>query len=232
MDGPHDPGGRAGREHRGCVVSNDRAEGWWRRNRWGLAALPLALVLAVAGNAARVGPMWWDLAPHVARGPGADGLAQVRSPMPAWGGTVVDARLGLVGVQRTTTVTDRSGRAVDARVPAGTVLWRVTLRVEAEPAVPLVGCELALVDARGRSFSLDRGAITPSDAVPRQRCVPDATPGPEWDSTTGGLRTDVARAAAYQVVSYVVTPADVQPTEIRVWWQLPEYAALPAPQAR
>ena len=36
------------------------AAGWWRRNRWALAALPVALALTLVAAGDRVRTLWWE----------------------------------------------------------------------------------------------------------------------------------------------------------------------------
>ncbi len=231
---------------------------WWRRNRWGLAGLPLAAALAAAGNASLVAPQWYDVGFHAAQTPGADGWTTATAQVRGGADYVVSARLHLVAVEPVTSVPgpdgdppgDRPAGETAVQTPPGTVLWRISVDVRADPSTILDQCRVALVDHRDRLFdtlappvTATHGAATPgpgstgpgpnvmlTTVTVRPRCVPPDTPGPQWDLVAQAVRpAQVPRPAAYRLVAYAVTPRDARPVEVRVWWQLPRYAALPVP---
>lgn len=198
--------------------------GWWRRNRWALAALPVALVLTVVASGDRVRTLWWeqDLRRPVTAQPGetAELRQQVRDGL---GGTLpVDVQIRLDGVDTPATLPE------DLTLPAGTRAVQVDLTLSADPDVVLTGCSLAVRDATGTRYAYVAsgwGALQPT--VP---CVPEGTPGP-WPSL-GDLDEQLADADApprpgtWSVSPVVVVPEGVEVADVVLWWQMPQYVEL------
>lgn len=197
-----------------------RTGSWWRRNRWGLVALPLALTAALGASSDRVATYYWNAGLHQAQG--AD-----QGEWLSFTTTYVDAN-------------GTHGRELDLRLDAtrdlpgvatgtGTRLVEVTLSFRADPALPLTGCRLALRDARGTRYEAIHDIVGP-DALPRFSCVPAETPGPGPSlgaiDTTLGDDDSPPRPREWTVTGSVLLPADVEVTEALVWWQEPDYARL------
>jgi hypothetical protein len=204
---------------------------WWRSNRWGLALLPVALVTAAVASSSRVQDYWWDKGFHDAQRAGSDGVAHLDQAVGPPGSLYrVDTRVRLVGAERTTSVPGRvTGETTTATLPRGGALWRLRLHFDAAPSVVMTGCQVALVDHRGRRFESNRDDVRTDGTLPLQLCAPDATPGPEPALGQGEPSLspgDLPRPAAYDTDVYVVTADDATPTVVRVWWQLPVYAEL------
>ena len=198
--------------------------GWWRRNRWALAALPVALALALVAAGDRVRTLWWeqDLRVPTTVEPGAT----ARLP-PACARPVSAAPCRSTCRCASTTSATRRPCPTDLELPAGTRAVQVDLTLSADPDVVLTGCSLAVRDAAGTRYdyvSSGWGALQP--VVP---CVPEDTPGP-WPSL--GDLDDVLtdpdappRPATWSVSPVVVVPEGVEVTDVVLWWQKPQYAA-------
>ncbi|KSW23558.1 hypothetical protein [Cellulomonas sp. B6] len=201
------------------------ARSWWRRNRWALVALPLALALMAAASADRVRSLWWEQGLH--------------SPTTAGQGQAVtfhqDVRDGLGGT-RPVDVEVRLDAVVDAGalpdglvVPAGARAVQVEMTLSADPDVVLRGCSLAVRDADGTRYDYVADAWGATQAV--SPCVPADAPGP---APSLGDLDDVLtpdstpeRPATWTVSPVVVLPADVQVSDVVLWWQLPQHVVLP-----
>ncbi|WP_449515122.1 hypothetical protein [Cellulomonas sp.] len=202
------------------------ATGWWRRNRWALVALPVALLLVLIGAGDRVRTLWWedDLRQSTTAEPGAtvafhqQVLDGAGDPMP------IDVRVRLDAVGTATTLPE------DMKLPAGTHAVQVDLTLSADPDVALVNCQLAVRDAAGTRYdylSSGWGAMQP--VAP---CVPADAPGP-WPSLgdlDGALThsDDLPRPSTWSVSPVVVVPDGVEVTDVVLWWQLPQYVLLEA----
>ena len=200
------------------------ARSWWRRNRWALVALPLALALMAAASADRVRSLWWEQGLH--------------SPTTADRGEAVtfhqDVRDGLGGT-RPVDVEVRLDAVVDATalpdglvVPAGARAVEVEMTLSADPDVVLRGCSLAVRDADGTRY--DYVADGWGATQPASPCVPADAPGP---APSLGDLDDVLtpdstpqRPATWTVSPVVVLPADVQVSDVVLWWQLPQHVVL------
>jgi hypothetical protein len=171
---------------------------WWRRNRWGLAALLPALAVAL--------------------GPGVrDGLrhhrdAQASAPIGAGAdGWVVFAELTPAGDLR-----DYRGRRY---TPPGSLrVWRAEIVFDGAARDRLAICRLLLEDAEGRTFDPGPAELR-GLRIPRPGC----TPQPSGADT--GPR---ANPAEYATMTYFVTPASARPVAVRVMLSsaLPSYARL------
>lgn len=203
-----------------------QASGWWRRNRWALVGLPVALLLALIGAGDRVRTLWWDQDLRRPSTVEAGGTAEFHQrlvdgagePMP------IEVQLRLDGVGAATTLPE------DMELPAGTRAVQVDLTLSADPDIVLLTCNLALRDAAGTRYqyvSTSWGARQP--VAP---CVPADTPGP-WPSL-GDLddvlshSDDPPRPRTWSVSPVVVVPDGIEITEVVLWWQLPQYVLLEA----
>ncbi|MBD7917570.1 hypothetical protein H9657_04655 [Cellulomonas sp. Sa3CUA2] len=202
------------------------APGWWRRNGWALAALPVALALTLVASGDRVRTLWWeqDLRRPTAAGPGAtvEFHQDVRDGL---GGTVpLDVEVGLDRVADAAPLPD------GMELPTGTRAVRVDLTLSADPDVVLVGCSLAVRDADGTRY--DYVASAWGAWQPVSPCVPQDATGP-WPSL-GDLDDEISpdgtgqapRPTTWSVSPVVVVPQDVEVTDVVLWWQLPQHVRL------
>ena len=201
------------------------APGWTRRNRWGLVALPLALAAALVASSDRVKLYFWD-----------EGLHQPqRGTQGAWldfrdtytdseGEHPLAVRVRLDSVAPAT-----SGRMATTplELPPGTKAVTVSLSLEADPALPLSGCRLAVRDAAGTRYDYlsEIGGNQPFSP-----CVPPDAPGP--DRALGDLdkgrdtSSEPARPRSWTVQPVITLPSDVDVADVVLWWDLPDYASL------
>ena len=111
-------------------VPDAPAAGWWRRNRWALAALPVVLVLTLVAAGDRVRTLWWD--------------QDLRVPTTVEAGTTGDFhQQGYDGSRRSTCRCASTASATpttlpeDLELPAGTRAVQVDLTLSADPEVGL-----------------------------------------------------------------------------------------------
>ena len=197
--------------------------GWWRRNRWALAGLPLALAAALVASSHRVSSFYWTSGLHDAR-PGPQGvwLEHRDLLLDASGEVPVTVEVRLEGVADTTEPWESS---VPFTLPHGTRAVRVDLTLRATPDAPLRACSLAVRDADGTRYDYRwdaAGAVQPASP-----CVPPAAPGP-WQDLLGdeGDEDEPARPGEWRVSPVVVVPAGVEVAEVLLWWEPPTYVAL------
>jgi hypothetical protein len=178
---------------------------WWRHNRWGLAAILPAFVLALAPDLGDSYHRFWKSQPRHPVGAGPDGWV-------AFAGTRL--RLGEL------TIADnlRGYGGKPYVVPPGLAVWRAEIVIEAATGpASLRGCRLAMEDDAGRTFDANPGELRGA-RVPYSSCAPaieTAAPGGSQRST-------------YEVVAYFVTPRSARAVAVRVsvFEQLPRYARL------
>jgi hypothetical protein len=201
------------------------APGWTRRNRWGLLALPLAALAALAASSDRVQLYFWEEGLHH---PTSGRTGQWVSFQDAYNDSNGDhqrlVRVRLDSVQPATTPWLSTS---PLRLPPGSKAFTVTLSLEADPDLPLSVCNLAIRDAdRNRyDYLRDFGSLD----QPVSACVPPETPGPNaaMGDLGGGSDPDARpRPAAWTVSPVIVVPAGVTPTEVDLWWQMPNYVSL------
>lgn len=202
-------------------------DGWWRRNRWALAALPLTLALTVVSAGDRVRTMWWeqDLRRPTSAAPGTTATFRqdVRDGL---GGTYpIDVQVALDEVGDARSLPD------GLELPPGTRAVQVDLTLAAEPDVTLVGCHLAVRDAEGTRYDYVSNAW--GAWQPTSPCVPQDATGP-WPSLGDDLDAAVTshdpeaapRPASWSVSPVLVVPADVEVTDVVLWWQMPQHVRL------
>ena len=152
-----------------------RAGGWWRRNRWALAVLPLALALADASGGDRVRTRWWehDLRVPTTAAPGTTATFH-QERYDGRGGTLeLDVQVTLDGVG------DARPLPAMLDLPPGTRAVQVDLTLSAAPDVALLDCRLAVRDAAGTRYDYDADGWGAEQ--PWSPCVPADAPGP-WPS--------------------------------------------------
>ncbi|MGY4642716.1 hypothetical protein [Cellulomonas sp. URHB0016] len=200
------------------------ADGWWRRNRWALVALPVALALALVAAGDRVRTLWWVQDLRVPTTVGADGTAELHQRVYDGGdGTVpIDVRVHLDGVRDATSLPD------NLELPPGTRAVQVDLTLSADPEVGLTGCSLAVRDAGGTRYdyvSNGWGALQPALA-----CVPEDAPGPR--PSFGDAPADPEtrpRPGTWSVSRVIVVPDGTDVADVVLWWQKPRYVRLEVP---
>ncbi|WP_315096315.1 hypothetical protein [uncultured Cellulomonas sp.] len=195
------------------------APGWWRRNRWALAALPVALALALVAAGDRVRTLWWEKdlrVPTTAEAGATVGFEQ-RVYDGAGGTMPIDVQVRLDGVRTATTLPE------DMELPTGTRAVQVDLTLSADPDVVLAGCFLAVRDAAGTRYGyVASGWGALQSAMP---CVPEGSPGP-WAFADPDAP---ARPGTWSVSPVVVVPEGVEVADVALWWQMPRYVLLEAP---
>jgi hypothetical protein len=176
--------------------------GWWRRNRWGVAALVPMLALALALPVYDGYTDYWTKAPRTPVAAGSDGWV-----------AFAKAKLRLTAINPETGLTDGAGDPVT--LPADMRAWSATIRFSASNPLALGGCDVALTDTSGDTYASDPSELTDLGAdVDITDCAPDSDSGSTVTSWTD--------------VFYFVTPAGVKPAGVRVAMdaQLPRYAWL------
>ena len=210
------------------VVPSRRS--WWHRNRVGLVLLPVALAAALVGNGERLQTLWWETDLHAPQRPDASGIVHFVDAYDdghhAW---PIRPELSLVSVTQVDSLPGSDDEPKPVTLPEGAVLLKVTLHVEADQNMILTGCTLALADADGTRWETGSRAFEVDASEPFSPCTPDDRSGPGWlpKEAQPVVDAEEVRPPAYDVDSYVVTPADARPTEVWVWWGEPRFAALP-----
>lgn len=203
---------------------------WMVRNRgWLIALIPLLVgALAVTGwRLLRIYPVIEFVAPQ-----GHGSQVEFHQRVPVSKGSPIE---------RVVTIGARGSAPVDAvgslRPDPGAQLHLVTLSFAARPDVPLVGCEVFLVDAAGSRYSALRppiGGLTDTASTRLDRdCVPEDAPGPAVDWINGGLEPgEGVRPDSWTTSMAFELPQGTQPTRVIVRWinQAPDYALLEIPR--
>lgn len=214
---------------------------WMKRNRWWLVALLPLLIAAIAVTGwrqLRILPLVEYTHPQTGGSTvrfhqvfeGTPGMSKREEAPRSYTRDVTISALGA------TTVPSYGGNTA----ASGATLQLVTLRFEADPSVPLRGCEIVIVDAAGTEYSGRAGKVAPPEhigddktALDRNDCVPEATPGPDFDWETGELTPGAAaRPASWTISTAFALPTGVQPTRVIVRWPntYPDYALLDLPR--
>lgn len=206
--------------------------GWLRRNRVALVILPVAVVLAASGNSSRLRDQWFDRGLHERQQPGTDGVVHyVEHYDDRHLRYDITPAIRLLSLERTATVTSEEGETVPATLPDRAALWKVVLHWDVAPDVVMGVCHVGLAASDGRFWAPGYSRQFTADvSQPLSPCVPSATPGPgaAIDQAVIQQPTDSGpRPAAYDTTVYVLTAGDAKPSEVRVWWFMPGYAALP-----
>lgn len=199
--------------------------GWWKRNRWAVVALPVALIVALGGAADRLVDYWWsdDLRIEDAR---------VQTGEPAWltGAPeyrdVLDEDEPLVAETPTTRVgvivagVDELSMLDDgydeSPIPDGSDAYRVDLAFHADTPVDTT-CSLELVDADGARYTGENDPLHQYSPCTKTDEDSGTVYGPEgeWRNsftilTKEGVDLEYARVS-YDGVHYVtaVLPDDL-----------------------
>lgn len=145
---------------------------WARRNRWGLALLPIAAVAVLAASSDRLDAYYLMANPiraSVAE-PGQAITFQTQA-VDADGSHDLAVELSLAGTTPTSELW--GGDSID--LPDGARLVRVDLALAAPPESILLGCQMAVVDTEGRRYDYQHLPIG-GGSQPVSPCVPEDTP--------------------------------------------------------
>jgi hypothetical protein len=201
---------------------------WLRRNRWGLLALPVAVVLAVGANAQRLHDYWWDQDLRHAAVTGNQG------DWVSWSDDFTDAagpgtRTFRVRVSGTESIgaDGPSAESTDLELPPDLMGLRITMDFEAAPDQVLTGCQLALRDAGGNRYvyRMKVNDLT-QDLWP---CLPGDHYGPSPSITAGQPRAVMPgdeRPPRWTIQRVVVVPRTAVITDVLLWWEQPDYLAV------
>lgn len=197
---------------------------WWRTNRWWLAAIPFALVATLGASAYNVEEWWYDAGLHhrLATGDQGTPLSITQHFEDDAGETSRTYSVELVSVTPTSLYPYQDGAD---RPPEGVQAYRVDLDWAADPDELLRGCTVALFDDQGRQYAADG-----SDNY--SICVPFGHEGPReadaFGTERGTLPDGEDRPPTWSTSPIVLVPEGRTITQVRVWWQLPDYVLLRA----
>lgn len=205
--------------------TDDRS--WWRRNRLAVLAIPVVLVLAVAANGLRLERFWWNTEFRSATaGQQGEFVTFHQDYTDYLGSTSRTLKVRLEGVTEVAEVTKTYGGAQP--IPDGVRALRVDLSFEADPEQSVSGCWLGLVDDEGTMYEFDEGFLDIAQDEPFA-CHELARPGPRVPTFKGQTREVTPgeeRPASWQMHPVVLVPEDAEITEVRLWWELPQYLSL------
>ncbi|XVX18595.1 hypothetical protein ACQP1U_09485 [Actinomycetota bacterium] len=207
--------------------STHRRPGFRQQYGRTLLALPVALALALGLSSQRVKTYWWDAAPRDRVEVAADGWASLTNRYEDARGWHDDRmRLRVTETRRVTTEVLDHPRATPraVTVPAGQSLWRLTLRVEADPAAYL-SCQGEIRDAAGRSYSPGLQMFTNGSST-LEVCDSIESPGPGLAVTERSTPDPSAarRPTSYDRYVYVSMPESASPATLVVWFTPPDAA--------
>jgi hypothetical protein len=191
-----------------------------------IAALPLALVLALGASSQRLVDRWWPTFPNERLSAAADGSVRLSDTLDDAKGThprVVTMRLA--SLERVSAYQEAAGaRTLPATVPANQTLWRLTIHFAADPTTILGACQVQVRDAGGRQYSPGVGDAV-EDVYDFTSCTPPGAAGPMAAlSTDSPSQAFDPRPAAFDRRYHLLMPSNVQPDNVRVWFDTPLYA--------
>ncbi|AXH97001.1 hypothetical protein [Ornithinimicrobium avium] len=190
---------------------------WWRRNRWALLALPFVVALVAVSGASRLVNFWWpsQLSEPVVGSVGAP----VGLTAQTWDEEGEETSIDVdVVVGPTTEAVDwTDGDGMLQRVPYvdGTRVWRTDVTFTAPAGEDPTLCLAEVVDTRGRTTTYTTTAVG-AQGLPVSPCAPPFS-----------LSEQGPRDETWTVPVLVRLTADVEPAELRIWWQPPEHVAVP-----
>lgn len=204
---------------------------WVRRNRWGLVALPVVLVLAAAANAQRLDDYWWDQTFQRATATASTGewVRHSEEFLDALGTTTRTLEVRVGEPVEVVSFLGDDALPVPVDLPEGLVAVGVPLDFRAEPDQVLGGCSVALLDADGNRYEpSDLGAVP----QPFDPCLLDGSPGPSYSLSPDQphqAAPGAARPTSWSTRPVVVLPDDVEITAVRVWWLPPYFVEVSLP---
>lgn len=207
--------------------------GWWRRNRAALVGLPLVAALAVAASSSRVWEIWMPLDTRVAHPAAA--LAAT-----TWADTYEDDAgphdrsfgVTVLQVVEDPELSALGPETLAEELPDDARVWRVDVKYQVDPQTVLQPCGAALVADDGSRSDYDTGLVASFDApsvvcepLSRELSGPVAVDrGPLGDDTVD--QEPSQRPGAYVVPLYFLLQEDKTPSELLLWWQLPDYLSV------
>lgn len=200
---------------------------WWRRNRYGVLALPVVIALAVAANGIRLDDWWWSADLRSATtGQQGEPVDFHQEYDDAVGATTRSLSVRLDDVVELDAVPQSFGDPVP--VPEGLRALRVDLSFEADPDQSVYGCRLALRDADGQRYEYSSNIDTIRQAEPSP-CHSLEQPGPKppiFEGQTRGVVAGEERPPTWRTQPVVLVPAEAEITEVLLWWEQPEHLSL------
>jgi hypothetical protein len=162
---------------------------WWRLNRWGLLGLAIALVVGGVPMLQPLIAQQWDEHHPVAAGP---------SGAVVYRGTTIR----VVGSAIRADVPPSFAGGDPSPAPAGTAVLALTLgfAVSAAASDQLAGCELTVVDTRGRRFDTDGTGVMKASQY--ALCTP--------------ADDDTDLTKPYSTTSYFLLPRGTEPASVEV----------------
>lgn len=107
--------------------------------------------------------------------------------------------------------------------PDGVAVWRISLDFDVDPDVPLLGCQVSLLDTDDREARALGGSVG-EVFLPLTMCEPENRRGPGYDGTRD--EDYLPRLQTYRVAVYAVTAADAEPDRVRLWWEPTDYVEI------
>src|SRR5262245_56281362 len=166
---------------------------WWRRHRWGLAALLPALAAALGPGVREGYKHHRDAQPSAPIGAGADGWA-----------VFAGAHMRLAELTPATELRDYRGRPFTP--PPSLRVWRAEIVFDGAARDRLTVCRLLLEDAAGRTFD-----ASPTELRGLRLPLPGCAPQP-----AGAGTRPREGSGEYATMAYFVTPASARPVAVRV----------------
>lgn len=202
-----------------------RPPSWWRRNRWGLVALPVAVAAALAASSYRVEDYWWLEKPRdLVEAGGGEWVTFSASQYDRTGDVPFTVRVRLDGVRAAEAPL---GEDDALEPPDGVQAVAVDLSLSAEPDVPLAGCTLVVRDAAGTEYAYQ--SSSPSISQATSPCVPPDARGPELDLFEGiDPDTGPRRPDEWSVSPVVLLPDGVAVAEVVLSWGPPDGLVISA----
>lgn len=203
---------------------NEPVRGWWRRNRYGLFALPVVFALAVAANGIRLDDYWWDTGLRSATsGSQGEFVSYQQEYRDALGQTSRTLKVRVDGVREVAELPKEYGDPIP--VPTGMRALQVDLSFEADPQQSVYGCQLALRDTQDTRYEFTANLATLSQDHPSP-CHSLDHPGPKPPVFAGearGTRPGEERPSTWTTAPIVFVPKDATITQVLMWWEKPEY---------
>lgn len=195
---------------------------WWKRNwRW-LLVLPVALAAAIFASSHRLIEIYWPSEPT--------SQVAVESGTAHYTSSLTNAG---VTYDRAIDVTFDGARMVDSfegLAPVeGARLWAFDFTMAAEPDVIAEGCTVIALDSDGRQYfprAATRQDLSAGAYV--DNCVPFGAEGPTIDYFSGELVDSATpRPPDWTATLVIAIPEGVEPSSVRIYWDLPRYAEFP-----
>lgn len=199
----------------------DPVSQWWRRNRWALLALPLVLALVAVTGASRLVNFWWParLTEPIAATVGEPLTLTVDTWDLEGEPTSFPVTLVVGPTTQVGDVTDADGMMQLVPHVDGTRVWQTEVTITAATEHDPSGCYAEVVDSRGRTAMYSSTAVG-VEGMSFTPCMPPRSSDDLFDDTW-------VRPETYTVPVLVRLTSDVEPTELRLYWDRPEYVSVP-----